>query len=607
MVGSTIAVRFEAAFYVAEVHLNGKHICTHARMPYLGFSCRLDNATAAPLRYGASARPNVLSVRVDASWGSGHWYEGGGLWRTVQLLRISQTAHLVEDGLFVSPDRHPDGSVSVEAEVETHAPAPSSPANTTVRFSLWDDGTGAVPAPRTLLATCERVASLAAAPTTVPCSLVPSVPLEPWSVRVPRLYTVSVEVLSVDLGAPIVHDALEVRSGFRSAAWHPDNGFSLNGQRATLRGFSHHHSLAGVGAAMEGIERLQLFVAQAARALGANMHRMTHHPYASATYHLLDELGTLTWDENRAYGDDYLRAMRTMVKRDRSHPSVVVWALCNERECYKRDSSGKPPETIPALDTELENATAFAFRSAVHDLDPTHRAVAANLNGNIRHYLPVTSPQRAALDVIGFSHEPTSMLERFRHFTTVGHPRYGPSPKVPMVLSEGAGCISQRLPYLPTPRHPWNSTLPSDRSIPTCMPTSNAPGLLPYVAGSLGVWTLFDYLGEPWGGWDVGYHAWPAVSSSYGQYDLAGFPKPHCYWYAHPCSMCLLRAPPRADTTDPFPFPCGQVYIQVAPCSRAAKCARSLDEHRIRFNPECPHNANSSRARSPRSPSPDAT
>lgn len=105
-----------------------------------------------------------------------------------------------------------------------------------------------------------------------------------------------------------------------------------------------------------------------------------------------------------------------------------------------------------------------------------------------------------------------------------------------MVLSEGAGCISQRVPYRARPdallpAHPANTSLPTDRAIPTCLPQSNAPGLLPYVAGALGVWTLFDYLGEPWGGWELGYHAWPAVSSNYGQYDLAGFPKPHVWWY----------------------------------------------------------------------------
>ena len=83
---STVLLRFEAAFNEAEVHLNGQLACLHRRRPYLGFTCRLDNITS--LRYGSDVQPNVVSVRVDASWGSGHWYEGGGLWRNVQLIRL---------------------------------------------------------------------------------------------------------------------------------------------------------------------------------------------------------------------------------------------------------------------------------------------------------------------------------------------------------------------------------------------------------------------------------------------------------------------------------------------------------------------------------------
>jgi hypothetical protein len=139
----------------------------------------------------------------------------------------------------------------------------------------------------------------------------------------------------------------------------------------------------------------------------------------------------------------------------------------------------------------------------------------------------------------------------------VGHPRFGSSTLMPMALSEGAGCISQRLPYL-SYAHALNSSLATDRAIPSCMPTSNAPAyrhtasnvhpvrtrwfshallkdvrsdslrstppcgdrLLPYVAGALGVWTLMDYLGEPWGGWDVGYQAWPAVSSNCARHNI---------------------------------------------------------------------------------------
>ena len=84
------------------------------------------------------------------------------------------------------------------------------------------------------------------------------------------------------------------------------------------------------------------------------------------------------------------------------------------------------------------------------------------------------------------------------------------------VLSECCSCGSQR----------------EDRAMGgSCAGNENSPGLLPYVTGSLGVWTLMDYFGEPQG---QPLHAWPHVSCDFGQFDIAGHPKPHAYWYAEP-------------------------------------------------------------------------
>jgi hypothetical protein len=95
--------------------------------------------------------------------------------------------------------------------------------------------------------------------------------------------------------------------------------------------------------------------------------------------------------------------------------------------------------------------------------------------------------------------------------------------QVPVVLSECCSCDSQRLG---TPGNIFDSSTPLDRRISACEPEQNSPGLLPYVSGSLGVWTLFDYFGEP-----NGRGGWPKVSCSFGQFDIAGFPKPHAWWY----------------------------------------------------------------------------
>ena len=164
----------------------------------------------------------------------------------------------------------------------------------------------------------------------------------------------------------------------------------------------------------------------------------------------------------------------------------------------------------------MTNQTGLAYRAAAKALDPD-RPTAANGNTD-------------GLDVQGFSHAGSGT---FVHF-------HAETPNVPTVLSECCSCTSQRLDRADTS---------------TCMSEQNSPGLLPYVTGSLGVWTLSvkggggektkkkkierktraltffplpffseqDYYGEP--------GTWPSVSSSFGNFDLAGFPKPHAYWY----------------------------------------------------------------------------
>ena len=97
--GGATYVHFEGVFHHATVFLNGRYLMSH-ECGYTGFDVRLDNATGAPLRHGTgAANENVLTVRADASFGSGHWYEGGGIYRPVQLVHVAPT-HIVRDGLF---------------------------------------------------------------------------------------------------------------------------------------------------------------------------------------------------------------------------------------------------------------------------------------------------------------------------------------------------------------------------------------------------------------------------------------------------------------------------------------------------------------------------
>lgn len=127
---------------------------------------------------------------------------------------------------------------------------------------------------------------------------VPVAKVSLWSVKTPTLYTAMVEVL--DSSTAHVHDAINITTGVRSVLWSSDTGMSLNGQPVKLRGFCDHSNFGGVGGAVP--DRVNLFRAQALRAVGGNSWRMAHNPPAIARLDIMDALGMIAMDENRDYG-----------------------------------------------------------------------------------------------------------------------------------------------------------------------------------------------------------------------------------------------------------------------------------------------------------------
>lgn len=362
-------VAFDGVFHRSQWWLNGRHVGTFTS-GYVPFTIDLSGAHFGP------SSPNVLAVRVDASYGSGHWcvaaalyalprpphanvsrcrYEGGGIYRPTKLVH-TEALHVAPDGLFARTSASRSGASTWQG---TAAPSVtvfnngSLPAQATATFTLYDAAGAAVGSAGTAAAVAVPahggVATLEASTPIV----VAGVAL--WSVQTPTLYTMSVELSS--------GDAVTAAVGFREAAWSADDGFALNGRRLELRGFSNHNSFAGQGVAVA--PRVDLFKAQGYRAMGANVQRMSHNPPVAGLLGVLDALGVLVWDEARDFGPQqrYVNDMAAMVRRDRNHPSVVVWSVCNEIECH-----------------EATNDTGTRFRAAAKQLDPT-RPVTANTVG----------------------------------------------------------------------------------------------------------------------------------------------------------------------------------------------------------------------------------
>ncbi|EDQ90237.1 uncharacterized protein MONBRDRAFT_36654 [Monosiga brevicollis MX1] len=449
LVNTSVLLRFEGVFHFAQIWLNGEYLAAHS-CGYTEFTVPLHNASS--VRTGH----NVLAVRVDASYGSGHWYEGGGLYRPVQLVIAPRMAAIVQGGFFVDPEISQQ-AVRASLEFELDQGVDVSRVQALFVVSKFDG---------TVLSTtsCSGSSAVATGNSHTCHALLNVANASLWSIQRPTLYMATATLL-LDT---VAIDSAKTQTGFRFTNWTGASGYWHNGVHLNFRGFSNHNSLTGIGVAMA--DRVNLVRIQSLRALGANIWRMSHNPYRKSLYDMLDAAGVLVWDENRDYGLEYVQEMHDIVKRDRNHPSIIVWSHCNEVECDQND-----------------NRTGIAYSAQARALDPS-RPLAAN-------------GFTAALDVQGFSHSKNNTFIQW-------HAEY---PTEPTVLSECCSCTSQRNPA-------------EDRLISSCIRDQNSPGLLPYVTGSLGVWTLTDYYGEPAG-------SYPSISSSFGQFDLAMFPKQHAYWY----------------------------------------------------------------------------
>ena len=236
--GGSTFVHFEGIFHHATIFLNGIYLLSH-ECGYTGFTVRLDNATN--LRYGD--QQNVLSVRADASFGSGHWYEGGGIYRPVHLIHIPSEIQIVHDGLFVPPES--DGkNVNVTVELENLSSEKSKnngnnhAVNVKITLSTMD---GAVE----IASTISDIINVNPESTIiVSAQLFPKNEIDLWSIQNPTLYTVRAEVFRVN-DPVFALDSSEVEVGFRTTSWEKKDSFVLNGEGFKLRGFSHHNSIGG--------------------------------------------------------------------------------------------------------------------------------------------------------------------------------------------------------------------------------------------------------------------------------------------------------------------------------------------------------------------------
>jgi hypothetical protein len=475
--GGQLFLRFDGVFHHAQIFLNGDLIASHSA-GYVPFTVRLDNVS--------SLRPsgNTLAVRCDATFGSGHWYEGGGIFRPVQLVSVP-SRHFVEGGLFADPST--DGTtvnVSIELSHLNSLPQPadSSAQATRVSLRLVDRDTNIVVAETTT----EISGSVGTA------VLKPSIVLRRWGPSSPEVYTLAARTST--------GDALNLSFAARTFDWTSMPGKAvLNREVVELKGFSHHISFAGLGSVQPA--RLSLFKGQLSRALGANSWRMSHNPYDTELYEVLTELGVLVWDEARDYSPEYATDFREQVKLHRRHPCICIVSYCNEEECCQFDISPAGRSFHDAA-RELDHNRALSGNYKVQECGMTNASQKPYQRWEALEYS----------DIIGQSHMGNQTFEEIHQAL----------PAFPMILSESGSCGQTR----------------AVRSAAACETTHNEAALLPYVMGTIGVWSMMDYFGEACSNKNVlnktgpgPYTDWPAIFGTFGNVDIAGFAKPSAWWY----------------------------------------------------------------------------
>jgi beta-galactosidase len=525
--GKRIALEIDGAMSYASVWCNGQLL---GGWPYGYSSWQLDLSDC--LDYGGR---NQLAIRLDNPPDSARWYPGGGLYRQVWL-RKTAPAHVAHWGVQITTPQVSAvaAQVQVRLALRNEAATAINLRVDTALFALDDDER---PAPEPAARSAPQgVSLLAHGEATLETSLQVTHPhlWGPPPTQQPNRY---VAVTTLRDGNRVV-DQVQTPFGIRTVRFDPQRGLLVNGEHVPIRGVNQHHDLGALGAAFNTVaaER-QLRLLQA---MGANAIRMSHNPPAPELLALTDRLGLLVVDEifdswqmkktpldfHRVFDDWHEPDLRAMLRRDRNHPSVILWSIGNEvGEQYTGEAGA---------------AIARQLRGIVREEDPT-RPVTAAMN-----YAKPDMPLPAELDVIGLNYQGEGIRDT-PEFAGTDRIRTPPMyeafhrafPDKAILSTETASTLSSRGVYLFPVSNETSAPVRDSRGGDSARRQVSAYelhavdfGASPdkvfaaldahrFVAGEF-VWTGFDYLGEP-----TPYYS--SRSSYSGIIDLAGFPKDR-YW-----------------------------------------------------------------------------
>lgn len=325
--GKRVLLDFEGIMLVGDVWLNGKHV-GKTDYGYLGF----DIDISKELKWG---QPNTIVVKADTrKENNSRWYTGGGLYRDVNVIVTDPQQFFTRHPLQITTPEVSAASatVIVSAELACYLRVNKLKVGTRItdrRGRVVYDQTKTIPFNRGQKVNEHRIDSITISNPDL------------WSTDHPSLYHAEVTLYRPD---GTVADRVTERFGVRKVEFSPAFGLKVNGEKVILKGIANHHTLGALGAAAypRAIEkRLRLL-----KDFGFNHVRTSHNPYSVQFLDLCDSLGILVVDElydkwltqyaggREEWVNMWQHDVPEWVRRDRNHPSVVMWSLGNELQTY---------------------------------------------------------------------------------------------------------------------------------------------------------------------------------------------------------------------------------------------------------------------------------
>lgn len=484
--GKHFEILFDGIFRDSRVWVNGFY-CGGERSGYLSQHYDITDY----LNYGGE---NVVCVRADATLEEGWFYEGGGIYRHTWLTKTNPV-HVAQDGVTIIAKPNDDctsASIMVSTVVRNDS---HKPVVCEVITTIYDAEGNVVakqdPFPKGLIP-----------------DDVPGVPPHRefdrtfyinnfsnphlWSLDSPYLYT----AVSVVMANGKVVDTHREKFGIRDVKFSKNRGFLLNNKEVKLKGFNMHQDHAGVGAGIP--DAVQVYRIKKLKELGFNAYRASHNPMSPAMLDVCDSLGILVIDENRLSGiSEYeISSLEKMIKRDKNHPSIILWSLGNEEWGIEWDKKG---EKIAATMTDY-----------AHRFDPSRDVTFATSSGPT-----VVVP----VDVAGYNYVIQNPIDSLR---TVYPERKCAGTE------ETTGCGARGV-YFDDHKNGFMQSMnrtPDERDhgmMNRIQRGWNFYATRPWASGCF-FWTGFDYRGES------NPMVYPATNSQFGVLDYCGFPKDEAYY-----------------------------------------------------------------------------